>query len=213
MSELPLIPYLPNVRLRREAEAFLEQTHPSRVLPIPIEQMVERLGLDIVPVPGLQRAFDMVGCTSADMTCIYVDQSVAESRESRYRFTLAHEIAHVRLHPQIFGSLRHAASTPHEWQAFICGIPDVLYGSMEWQANVFAGLVLVPPASLKHEYGQVVGGIRKMMKDPALKGAPKEQVADIAWDELVTRLAPPFSVSEEVVRRRLEFEGLKSEDL
>ena len=207
------IPYLTPERLRAEADAFLDQTHPSRSLPIPVEQMIERLGLDIVPIPGLQQAFDMVGCTNSDMTCIYVDQSVAEFRESRYRFTLAHEIAHVRLHPQIFGNLRHAASTAHEWQAFIRGIPDVLYGSMEWQANVFAGLVLMPPTHLKREYARLAGGIRKMMNDPALAGVPKGQIADMAWDELVTRLAPSFSVSEEVVRRRLDFDGFKPEGL
>jgi len=42
---------------------------------------------------------------------------------------------------------------------------------------------------------------------------PRGQVTEMAWDELVTRLAPSFSVSEEVIRRRLEFDGFKPEDL
>ena len=207
------IPYLSRDQLLAEASAFLDETHRSRSLPIPIEQIVEHLGLDIVPSPGLQESFDMVGYTSADMTCIYVDRVVAESRESRYRFTLAHEIAHVRLHTQAFEKLRKDVRTPSEWPAIILGIPDVLYGSMEWQANTFAGLILVPPDSLKQEYDLVVGGIRKMMKDPALKSVPTEQVAEIAWDELVTRLAQPFSVSDDVIQRRLKFDGFRIQDL
>ena len=147
------------------------------------------------------------------MTCIFVDQSVAESRESRYRFTLAHEIAHVRLHPQVFEKLRNDAPTPSEWRTFVLGIPDILYGSMEWQANTFAGLVLVPPDSLKQEYGRIVVGIREMMKNPALKRVPKGQVAEIAWEALVTQLAQPFSVSAEVLRRRLDFDGFRPQDL
>ncbi len=213
MPEPPHIPYLSNERLRREAEAFLGQTHPSKSIPVPIEVMVERLGVDIVPVPNLQRTFDLVGCTSADMTCIYVDQRVAESRESRYRFTLAHEIGHVRLHPQIFECLRRAASTANQWQDFIGHVPDMLYRSMEWQANMFAGLVLVTPAHLKREYEHVAAEVCKMMKAAAQESIPREQVVDMAWDELVTRLAPPFGVSEDVIRRRLEFDGFKPEDL
>ncbi len=213
MHELPHIPYLSNDRLRSEAEAFLEQTHPSKSIPVPIESMVERLGVDIVPVPNLQRSFDLEGCTSADMTCIYVDQRVAESRESRFRFTLAHEIGHVRLHPQIFECLRRAASTAHQWQGFIRDVPDMLYRSMEWQANMFAGLVLVSPKHLKREYDRAAPEVRKMMRAAALKSIPRGQIVDMAWDELVTRLAPPFLVSEEVIRRRLAFDGFKPEGL
>ncbi len=207
------IPYLSREHLIAQASAFLDETHKSRSLPIPIESMTERLGLDIVPCPGFQDRFDMVGSIAADMTCIYVDQWVAESRESRFHFTLAHEIGHVRLHPQLFERLRDDATTISGWIAFIAAIPEALYSSMEWQANVFAGLVLVPPEALKYEYDRVVGEIRKMMQDPRLKNLPREQVVEIAWEGLVTRLVQPFSVSEEVIRRRLEFDGFKPQDL
>ena len=213
MKHIPEIPYLSDKQLRAQASAFLDETHKSRTLPIPIELIVERLGLDIVPVPGLQAGFDMVGCTSADITRIDVDAWVAESRESRYRFTLAHEIAHIRLHRDIFTCLREEASTPEEWREFIQRIPDVLYRSMEWQANMFAGLVLAPPETLKQQYDRMLPGVRKMMDDPRLQTVPREQVSEIAWEELVTRLAQPFSVSSDVIGKRLELDGFKPRDL
>lgn len=41
--------------LRRIAEGFLQQYHPSASIPVPIEEIAEaKLGIDIVPVPGLQ---------------------------------------------------------------------------------------------------------------------------------------------------------------
>ncbi len=208
-----VIPYLSVGRLRNKAEGFLEANHPSRSLPIPIEQIVERLKIDIVPIANLQEWFDMVGCTSADMKYIYVDQSVADSRESRFRFTLAHEIGHVWLHKEAFTNLREDAPEPGEWRAFIRGIPSAIYSSMEWQANTFAGLVLVPSSCLRRGFDQSVGAIRKMMKSPALKRVPKQQITEIAWEELTTRLAAHFSVSEAVIHRRLEFDKFKPEDL
>ena len=43
--------------LRRHGARFLDQHHPSRTIPVPIEEIAEsQLRMDIVPVPGLQDA-------------------------------------------------------------------------------------------------------------------------------------------------------------
>jgi hypothetical protein len=86
-------------QLRRQAEAFLTRYHASKRIPVPIEQIVEfGLKLDIVPIPGLEEAFEVVGFTSSDLSEITVDEYVYESQANRYRFTLAHEDGHVVLH-------------------------------------------------------------------------------------------------------------------
>ena len=88
-------PFIPKDELVRQAEAFLAGYHASRKLPVPIEEIVEfGLGLDIVPVPGLQSSFDVVAYITRDCKEIRVDQYVLESRENRYRFSLAHEVGH-----------------------------------------------------------------------------------------------------------------------
>jgi len=92
-------PYLPYDELRRRAEAFLERHNPNETIPVPIEAIVEfDFGIDIVPTPGLQNAFEIVGYIAKDLQSIYIDSYVFEHREKRYRFSLAHELAHRILH-------------------------------------------------------------------------------------------------------------------
>ena len=45
------------------------------------------------------------------------------------------------------------------------------------------------------------------------EGAPPIETRQPAWDALIRRLAQPFHVSAEVVRRRLEAEGLSVDEL
>jgi len=47
-------PYFSYEQLREQADGFLDRYHHSRVIPVPIEEIVEfSMGLDVVPVPGL----------------------------------------------------------------------------------------------------------------------------------------------------------------
>ena len=96
------IPWLSPREIRSKAGGFLEQTHPTGAIPVPIEIMVERLGVDIVPLPELQANYDIDGTISSDATALYVDEWVSQHRANRYRFTLAHEIGHVVLHSPLF---------------------------------------------------------------------------------------------------------------
>jgi Zn-dependent peptidase ImmA (M78 family) len=56
-------------------------------------------------MPGLQTNFDTAAYITSDLTEIRVDQSVYETRENRYRFSLAHELAHKILHAEVFQQL------------------------------------------------------------------------------------------------------------
>src|SRR5271155_3958453 len=108
-------PYLPYGKLRTEAANFLARYHSSGELPIPIEKIVEfKLGLDIVPVPGLQDEFDIDAFITSDLTEIRVDRFIQEHRPARYRFSLAHEVAHLVIHQEVFKEL--AFSTISEWK-------------------------------------------------------------------------------------------------
>lgn len=70
------IPWLHPDELRREADKFLAAKHPSGQPPVPVELIVEQMGIDIVPLPDIKRLFDLVGCTSADCKTVYVDKFV-----------------------------------------------------------------------------------------------------------------------------------------
>lgn len=93
------LPVLSEAEIQARAEALLEEHHPSRAAPIPVEAIVEfGLRLDLVPVPGLVEARGINGYLSSDRSPIFVDEHLFRNVETRYRFTLAHEVGHLVLH-------------------------------------------------------------------------------------------------------------------
>lgn len=149
-------PYLPYERLREEAEAFLDKYHPGRTIPVPIDAIIERdFGMDIVPMPGLQEHFETVAFITHDLSDIRIDEFVFRERLNRYRFSLAHELAHRILHADVFKELDfHDIAT---WKMVETeGIPADQYSYIEFHADSFAGLVLVPSAELRATFARFV---------------------------------------------------------
>lgn len=193
------VPHLTYNQLRATAEAFLKRYHPSRKIPIPIEQIIEfQMRLDIVPLPGLLEAYDVDGFTSSDLSEISVDQFVYEHRPSRYRFTLAHEVGHVALHADLFKA--HRFRGIEAWKRFLMGVPELDYTRLEWQAYSFGGLVLVPGDVLQQE-------LKMAAKQVKAQGLSKE--TDFAKALMTDMVATRFGVSSEVIERRLGYEQIK----
>lgn len=99
-------PYLSKDKLRQRADKFLADHHPKGTIPVPIEFIIESdFAMDIVPVPGLQSGFDVVAFITNDMSEIRVDEHVYMNRLNRYRFSLAHELAHRVLHADLWSEV------------------------------------------------------------------------------------------------------------
>ena len=83
MADEPLrIPDRSYHELRVIAEDFLAQHHPEKTIPVPVEEIIEfRLGLNIIPMPGLRRFFDIDGYVSKSLHDISVDQYIQESED------------------------------------------------------------------------------------------------------------------------------------
>lgn len=180
--------------LRRRSDVFLSQHHPLQNIPIPIEEIAElQLRMDIVPTPGLQRSFEIDSFVANDLSAIYVDEFVYESRPARYRFSLAHELAHVVLHSEVFRSLNF--STVATWKATLRSIPEGDYGWMEWQANAFAGLVLVPAQVLADRFAAVTQLVEA-------QGVSLASASDVAREMIDDHLGREFGVSGTVIEKR-----------
>lgn len=110
-------PYFSKEDLQARAEAFVAKRHASRTIPVPIELIVEGMGIDIVPTPGLQLVCDVDAYTTWDLKWICVENFVYLNRPTRYRFSLAHEVGHIELHAAIFRA--HRFHTAEEWKAFV----------------------------------------------------------------------------------------------
>ena len=97
------VPYLSDENLRQHADDFQKEFNLPKHLPVPIDRIAEfGFGIDIIPIPGIERAFDVVGFISRDLTEIRVDERVYKFQEARYRFTVAHELSHAILHRDVF---------------------------------------------------------------------------------------------------------------
>ena len=172
------IPSLDYEQIRQRAESFLQRYHPSDEIPVPIEEIVEfQLGLNIIPVPGLRQVLDVEG------------------------FTLAHEVAHLELHPQLFDSRK--ARNILEWKDFVRSIPEDVYSRAEYQAYCFAGLVLVPRTPLlgvvKAEVGLLKGRSWIRSLNP-----------DFLWSVIEGAVAKRFVVSRPVIHRRIEYDNVRT---
>jgi len=197
-------PYLSKDELRRRAERFLADHNPSRTIAVPIELIVEaRFEMDIVPVPGLQAGFDVVAFITKDMREIRVDEYVYLNRPNRYRFSLAHELAHRILHPDLWNEINF--HDVQSWKAVVAeSISEREYSFVEFHANFFAGLVLVPPPELRDQFEQCI----KLTKEHGLDASDE---ATGARDIIESHIARHFEVSRDVVHRRIEADALWGE--
>ena len=187
--------------LRHRAEAFLDEFHSERTLPVPIEEIVEfDFELEVVPIDGILDDLEVDAFLTSDLKRIYVDAFVLQHRRRRYRFSLAHELAHHELHLPLYEESR--VTSVRDWRAVQEAISEEDYAWFEFQANSFAGLVLVPLAELRQEF------------ERAVKTARRAGLTDATvWSEagkgyLARWLATQFEVSEQVIERRLEKDGL-----
>lgn len=158
------------------------------------------MAIDIIPMPGLQSTFDVEAFISADKKEIRVDEYVYSKRPARYRFSLAHEVGHWFLHGDIWKDLTFGRV--EEWKQQIQQFPVHEYGLLEWQANQFAGLILVPPDELRDE----------VEKQKCSLNAAGHSVNDFDSETLAASMAVPigkvFEVSTEVAHRRITADSL-----
>jgi len=198
MTKIPIHSY---ADLRKKTDEFLRTYNPTGTIPVPIEEIVEfEFGINIIPVLGLQREFEIDGFTSSDLKNIYVDEYVYTDRINRYRFTLAHEIGHIVLHSSVFRANQFNSITG--WKEFTNSLPDADHRWLEYQGYAFAGLVLVPRENL---IKQAEKWIRKIKSE----GVSLSQNWDFAWELITAHLGKAFQVSSSVIEKRLEKDEIK----
>jgi hypothetical protein len=197
-------PFIPKDLIWQKAEDFRSEYWPEETLPLDMEKIVERrLKINIEPQHNLLSEFDIDAYLRTDLTGIIVDHDcyMNEKFINRLRFSFAHEIGHLFLHKDIYSSFNISDSS--DWKEFMENIPDREYGFFEYQANEFAGRLLVQRERLIDEMGSCldkikdIGLIHLLTKDP---GAVLSSISPT--------LCKPFGVSDQVIERRVEREGL-----
>ena len=192
-------PYISPDEIETKAEGFLREFHPDGSIPIPIEFIIEgKLGMDIIPIPGLKRGFAIEAFVSKNLLEICVDEHTYSTSERRYRFSLAHELGHKFLHAEVWDQLGRF-QTIEEWREIrSTEIPENEYGYLEFHANSFAGMILAPTAPLTAKFESCISMAKKAgidLSDPRVGGR----------DNVEAFIGREFNLSSAVIHRRLEY--------
>ena len=185
--------------IRKKAQDFLNEYHSDNTIPVPIEKIVDlQLGINIVPIPGLQEVYNTDAYFSKDLQDIFVDERIYKNRVNRFRFSLAHEIGHYLLHYKVYQD-NNLFKTIEDWKGLVEVIPEDQYRWLEFQAYEFGGQVLVPLNHLQERY---------KIQSKVVKEVQATDDADLIKDFAIELLADDFSVSAETIRRRIDNEKL-----
>lgn len=169
-----------------------------------MEMIIEnRLRLNIEPEHDLMRDLDIDAYLRVDLTGIIVDYNcyMNEKYINRLRFSFAHELGHFFLHKDIYESF--SITDLKDWKYFMENIPDREYGYFEYQANEFAGRALVPRPRLVEELQNCLQKLRELGLTDFVLTDPGAVLSRIS-----PTLCKPFGVSDQVIERRVEREGL-----
>ena len=174
--------------------------------PVDIEHIVEsKMGLEIIPLSGLSDICGIDAYLKSDFSGIVIDNSRYndERYDSRLRFSIAHELGHYILHEYLYSDNNLNIGEPREYYNFITNFPEKEYRSFEYQANQFAGRLLVPRERLVTEVNNISSMLEENNGLHLLSVNP-----DYVLERATPLLCKPFGVSEDVIRRRVEEEEL-----
>lgn len=197
-------PYIDKREIWEKAERFREEFWPENSLPVDIERIVEkRLKLNIEPEHDLLSERDIDAYLRVDCTGIVVDYTryMDERFSNRLRFSFAHELAHLFLHKEIYEQFEIHDSKA--WKEFILNIPEREYKFFEYQANEFAGRVLIPRERLIVELEECLNMIKEAGLLDFLASDSAFVLASIS-----PKLCKPFGVSDQVIEIRVDREEL-----
>jgi hypothetical protein len=195
-----MIPFLAESAVRQAAETLLNTHGMLGSVPVDVERLVElKLGLEIVPIPGLRERFGIDGMLSQDLARISVDERVMQNITPRYRFTLAHELGHYSLHS---GPIRAHLEVPSDkplmlWET----LSDADYRRAEIQANKFASSLLMPSANIQNTFVLIEEMLSK--RDTSF-----DKLGDYMKMNVLRSQTETFGVSVDALRIRLIGEGL-----
>jgi Zn-dependent peptidase ImmA (M78 family) len=166
------------------------------------------LKLNIEPEHHLAQQTDMEAYLRSDLTGIVVDHDryMDEKFANRMRFSFAHELDHFFLHRELYE--RAAFESAEEWKEILLGLPEADYTYFEYQANEFAGRLLVPREVLIHEIENASDVLKRNKMLDHIKSDPYAVLSAIS-----TRIGKTFGVSFEVIERRAEREKLWPPDI
>jgi hypothetical protein len=236
------VKYLTEDEIEKDAELLLAEyedtTGEPIKLPVPVSDITTyhlalRLGFDdlhkTLKRPMLRGQPDILGAIWVEKELVLIDRHLDPksnpSTLGRYRFSVAHEIGHWRLHRSYFArdtnqTLLFETSTE---PTVICRASEE-HEPIEWQANFFGACLLMPRRRVHDEWKECLGRTRPLLLSDLrpngkvmmrARSMIYEQgrneagaVDDALFEEVAKPIARRFGVSPQAMRLRLEKLGL-----
>lgn len=198
------IDYLPDETIHAWADDFRGMFASDPVPPIDVIYIAEiELGLEIIPTPHLFSGIGMDAALAPDLQTVYVDEESYLKWEAgqnwiekRLRFSFAHELGHRVLHADLIQE--STFQTLEDFKSW-AGSPEN-YRRAEYQADEFAGRLLVPIDILKEEYDRYQADAEKFDSNWRDIEGIREHMAK--------KIAPRFGVNHQVIEVRFDHEGI-----
>lgn len=188
-------------------------------LPIEVDYILEEEGFTLKPT-GLILEDKVYAQLAIDGNSVYVRESDYSGdivwRFRLLRFALGHELGHAIMHRYLVDGLRNKfeqSSAPDPIEAFIHMTQESLsheeYAGFEWQANFFAGNLLVPDSMLNHLFDELINQYSEGEKI-GMALCSLEEIYSLN-QKLFSDLAEYFDVNPYTVFVRVSQEGLWDE--
>ena len=183
--------------------------------PIPVDDIVElylELALEFIDTRKEFGVDDVHGALWVNKKLVGIDQRLDPGRYpamlGRYRFTLAHEAGHWRLHRQLFPRKANQLTLlpeKAERPEYICRSSDT--EPIEYQANRFASCLLMPKEMVKRAWHEWRDGMEPIYLPDLRAENGSDDTDERVMENAVRPLASQFQVSPGAMRIRAE--GMK----
>jgi len=198
------IDYRSNEDIHAWADDFRAMFSSASAPPIDVIYIAEiELGLEIIPTPHLFSKIGMDAALAPDLKTVYVDEESYLKWEAgqhwiekRLRFSFAHELGHRVLHGDLITASKF--QTLEDFKRWAGSAEN--YRRVEYQADEFAGRLLVPIDILKTEYDRYQAEAEKY---------------DLNWrgiegirEHMAKKIAPRFGVNHQVIEVRFDHESI-----
>jgi Zn-dependent peptidase ImmA (M78 family) len=197
-SHFKILP-LSNKEIREAADRIRGKFWGDEI-PVDIENILEKgQKIAIIPVPGLKTQMSFDAFIASDWRYVYVDndQYLSDLGYHRVRFSLAHELGHYVLHKEIYESLN--IKTIDDYYCFYQDAPEEQYNLLEFQANKFAGHLLIPREAMERHKEKYLAKARKQLIGTKLENKDIDLTGIIAGD-----MAEVFNVSAQAMEIALK---------
>lgn len=191
------VPYLRNIDIESSVNNFLDQHQVQHSIPFDVELFTEQVGIEIIPIMNLEKDAKVFAMLSADLKSIIIDTPnfTNIAYEKKIRFDIAHELGHYCLHGDFY---KEALFDDREsYDDFHKSMGNRDYKFFEYQANTFAGQLLVPKTELDRCCKEKVDEINGFLKEH-----PEFGIRDVA-SLIASDIANEFNVSDSCIVTRL----------